>query len=71
MVREQVQMSIPAGSIVCLTEGRYANRLGVILREDQGVYEVWLDRLRFITNVEEDSFVVLALRYVDDYLLLF
>jgi hypothetical protein len=39
-VRDQVQMVIPAGSIVCLTEGQYANRVGVILREDQGVYEV-------------------------------
>ena len=64
-------MVIPAGSTVCLTEGQYANRVGIILREDQGVYEFWLDRLRFITHVEEGSFVVLALRYVDDYLLLF
>jgi hypothetical protein len=64
-------MVIPAGSTLCLTEGQYANRVGVILHGDQGVYEVWLDRLRFITHVDEGSFVVLALRYVDDYLLLF
>lgn len=63
-------MVISAGSIVCLTEGRYANKVGFILREEQGVYEVWLYWLRIITHVEESGFEVLALRYVDDYHLL-
>lgn len=64
---QDLQMTIPVGSIVCLIEGREANMLGVILREDQGLYEVWIARLRIIRVVDEDVFIVLALRYMDDY----
>jgi hypothetical protein len=64
---QDLQMTIPVGPIVCLIEGQEANMLGVILQEDQGLDEVWIARLRIIRVVDEDAFIVLALRYMDDY----
>jgi hypothetical protein len=65
------KMVIPVGSLVCLKEGQYANILGVVLRESQSSYEIWLDRLRIVITDVEDNCIALALRYVDDYHFLF